>query len=67
MLRGIGEANTEEELAARVLAFTKSPLYTGNDALQRYWLDHWANCLNSWVVCYRKVRLPGSPATRTVL
>ncbi len=55
MLRNIGNAASQEQLDARVGQLTRSPLFTGNKALQRYWQEHWENCQKLWVAYYRQV------------
>ncbi len=54
-LRLIGEAATEEDACIRIASFTSCADYTSNAALQRYWRDQWAECLQHWVTCYRQV------------
>jgi hypothetical protein len=55
MLREIGNAANQKQLDTSIFTLTKSPLFTGNKALQRYWREHWENCQNLWVTYYRQV------------
>jgi hypothetical protein len=54
-LRSIGEALAVSDLSSRMAKFLDSKACKSNSALQRYWQDHWANCLKQWVACYRQV------------
>jgi hypothetical protein len=56
LLATIADASSQQQLKEAIALLENDPLFEAHSTLRQYWRDHWGNCLELWVQCFRKVR-----------